>query len=78
MTERVSYRFGRPQARQAQRHAAVEPAGERATRLGVVRDAGVAPEVNRQDRVIVTVYAAPAVLVTLFVTATAVAWWLRG
>jgi hypothetical protein len=74
MTERVSNRFARPQARQTQAHAAVE----RAARPGAGRDAGTGPELNRRDRVIVTLYVALAVLVVLFVAATAVAWGLGG
>lgn len=34
------------------------------------------PEMNRQERVIVTAYVALAVLIAAFVAATGVAWWL--
>jgi CHASE3 domain sensor protein len=42
------------------------------------RDATARREINRQERVNFTVYLALAVLNMLFLTATGVAWWLRG
>ena len=34
------------------------------------------PEMNRQERIIFTVYMVMAVLITAFLAVTAVAWWL--
>jgi hypothetical protein len=82
MSERVSHRFGRLQGRHAQRQAQVdaadELAAERSARPGLRHDAAAGPELNRQERVIVTVYLVLGILIVLFLAATGVLWWLGG
>jgi hypothetical protein len=80
MSRRVAHRVGRPQAPQthpqAQLDAAGEPAAERPARPGLRDEAR--PEMNRQERVIFTVYVVLGILVVLFLAATGVLWWLGG
>ena len=80
MSIRDAHRVGRQQAQQthpkAQLDAAVEPATERAARPGSADEAR--PEMNRQERVIFTVYVVLGILVVLFLAATGVLWWLGG
>jgi hypothetical protein len=67
-----------PAHRRAQLDAAVEPAAERAARPGSAEEAAAGPEMNRQERVIFTVYVVIGILIVLFLAATGVLWWLGG
>jgi hypothetical protein len=82
MFKRVPHPVARPQAQRAQRQghpdAAVKPVPERVARPGVRSDAAARPGMNRQERVIFTVYVVLAVLVVLFLAATGLLWWLGG
>ena len=42
----------------------------------ITPEAVLKPDMNRQERVIVTAYIAMAVLIAAFVVATGLAWWL--
>jgi hypothetical protein len=42
------------------------------------RDATARPEMNRHEAVSFTIYLALAILNVMFLTATGIAWWLRG
>jgi hypothetical protein len=46
------------------------------SRERITTEALPAPEMNRQERVIFTVYVVMAVLITAFLVAVGVAWWL--
>jgi hypothetical protein len=73
MYRRVPPRVARLQARQAQPlDAAVEPAAPPS--LG--HDARAAPQMNRQERVIFTVYVVMGSQIVLFLAGTGMAWWL--
>jgi hypothetical protein len=80
MSIRVAHRVGRQQAQQthpqAQLAAAVEAAAERAAGLGSAEEAAAGPQMNRQERVIFTVYVVMGILIVLFLATTGVAWWL--
>ena len=82
MSIRDAHRVGRQQAQQthpkAQLDAAVEPAAERAASPGSAEEAAAGPEMNRQERVIFTVYVVMGILIVLFLAATGVVWWLGG
>jgi hypothetical protein len=82
MSKRVPHQVRRPQAQQAygqaQFDAAVEPAAEHAARLGPRHDARARPELNRQERVIFTVYVVLGILIALFLAVTGVLWLLGG
>ena len=82
MFRRVPHPVARPQAEQAQRRghrdAAVRPVTERVARPGVRIGAAARPGMNQQERVSFTVYVVLAILVVLFLAATALLWWLGG
>ena len=61
---------------QAQRDAAVDAAVERASPPCPGDKAEGRPDMNRQERVIFTVYIAMGTLIVLFLAATGVVWWL--
>jgi hypothetical protein len=71
---------GRLQAQQthpqAQLDAAVERAAGRAARPDLGDEAAARSEINRQERVIFTVYVVMAILIVLFLAATGLVWWL--
>jgi hypothetical protein len=80
MSKRAPPRVARLQAqqahRQAQLDATVQPAPERAPRPRAGYDAAAGPEMNRQERVIFTVYLVMGILIALFLAATGLLWWL--
>ena len=82
MLKRVPHSVARPEAQQSQREghpdAAVKPVPERAGRPSARTDAATRPGMNRQERVVFTVYVVLAILVVLFVAATGLLWWLGG
>jgi hypothetical protein len=82
MSIRAAHRVGRPEAQQTHLQAeldpAVEPAAERAARPGFGDEAAARPELNRQERVIFTVYVVMGILIVLFLAATGLVWWLGG
>jgi hypothetical protein len=82
MFKRVPHPVARPRAEHAQRRghpdAAVKRVPERVARPGLRNGAAARPGMNRQERVSFTVYVVLAVLVVLFLAATALLWWLGG
>jgi hypothetical protein len=80
MSTRGPHRVRRPQAQQGhgpqQLPANVKPAAERAACPALGHDTGARPGMNRQERLIFTVYVVLAILIVLFLAATGVLWWL--
>jgi hypothetical protein len=80
MSRRGPRQVRRPQAKPAhgpaQLAATVEPTAKRAARPGLGHDTGARPPMNRQERLISTVYVVLAILVVLFLAAIGVLWWL--
>jgi hypothetical protein len=80
MSIRGLHRVRRPQAQQAhgpaQLDAGNEVAAEPAARPGLGPDAGARPEMDRQERVIFTIYLVLVILIVLFLATTGMLWWL--
>jgi hypothetical protein len=81
MSASFPHRIGRHHARHAYRRALLDAAAQAADRAAHAREEyhGLSrPKMNRQERVIFTLYVAMGVLIAAFLVATGVVWWLTA